>query len=315
LAYQIVHADCIDWLRACPPNSFQAVITDPPFALKEFEDEELEKRAQGKGGIWRIPPAFDGHLRAPLPRFTVLSKEEISELRAFFGEFAQALLPTLVPGAHIFIAATTHLSPVVFDALDTAGFERRGEIVRLVRTLRGGDRPKNAETEFPQVCVTPRSCWEPWGLFRKPIEGRVQNNLRRWKTGGLRRLSATTPFLEVIPSERTPARERAIAAHPALKPQSFLRQLAYAALPLGEGTLLDPFCGSGSTLAACEALGLTSLGIERRADYSADRDGGRSSPGGALCAASALPSLSACADLPPQREQLALLLETREPYK
>ncbi len=267
VAYQIIHADCVEWLRQCPPCTFHAVITDPPFALKEFEDRELEKRAEGKGGVWRIPPSFDGCKRAPMPRFTILTRQEQRALKTFFHEFASALLPTLVPGAHIFIAASTQLSHLVFDALDSAGFERRGEIVRMVRTLRGGDRPKNAEEEFPGVCVTPRSCWEPWGLFRKPLEGRVQDNLRTWKTGGLRRCSEATPFLDVIASERTPARERAIAAHPSLKPQSFLRQLALAALPLEEGTILDPFCGSGSTLAACEALGYASVGIERREDY------------------------------------------------
>lgn len=315
LGYQVIHADCIAWLRNCPHNSFHAVITDPPFALKEFEDGELEKRAKGKGGVWRIPPAFDGHQRAPMPRFTILSKAEIRDLKAFFFDFAEALLPTLVPGAHIFIAATTQLSHVVFDSMDAAGFERRGEIVRLVRTLRGGDRPKNAETDFPLVSVTPRSCWEPWGLFRKSLEGRVQDNLRRWRTGGLRRLSETTPFLDVIPSERTPARERSLAAHPSLKPQSFLRQIAYVALPFGEGTVLDPFCGSGSTLAACEALGYTSIGIERRADYV--QTACEAIPKLASLKVPFLPlpsSVQADIDQPTELAQLTMLLEQREPY-
>lgn len=311
MSYEIIHADCVEWLRCCAPNSFQAVITDPRFGLKEFEDGELEKKAAGKGGVWRIPPAFDGCPRAPMPRFTILSKEEIRRLKAFFYEFAEVLLPTLVPGAHLFVAASTQLSHVVFDSLDAAGFERRGEIVRLVRTLRGGDRPKNAEADFPDVSVTPRSCWEPWGLFRKPLEGRVQDNLRRWKTGGLRRLSAETPFLDLIPSERTPARERAIAAHPSIKPQSFLRQIARAALPLGEGIVLDPFCGSGSTLAACEALGYASVGIERRPEYA--QLACRAVPELArLSVPSALTSVREAPEDAPS--QLALALEKREVY-
>jgi DNA modification methylase len=74
-------------------------------------------------------------------------------------------------------------------------------------------------------------------------------------------------FKDVIPSEKTPQRERRIAAHPSLKPQSFLRQMVYAALPLGEGVVVDPFMGSGSTVAAAEHLGLHSIGLERDANF------------------------------------------------
>jgi site-specific DNA-methyltransferase (adenine-specific) len=46
-----------------------------------------------------------------------------------------------------------------------------------------------------------------------------------------------------------------------------LRQVVRAALPLGEGTVLDPFAGSGSTLAAANAVGYPSVGIENDAKY------------------------------------------------
>ena len=62
-------------------------------------------------------------------------------------------------------------------------------------------------------------------------------------------------------SERTPQRERAIAGHPSIKPQSFLRRIVYASLPLGVGVVADPFMGSGSTIAAAEAIGLCGVGV------------------------------------------------------
>ncbi|WP_299644647.1 hypothetical protein [uncultured Chloroflexus sp.] len=58
---------------------------------------------------------------------------------------------------------------MVFTALSEAGFEFRGQMIRLVRTLRGGDRPKHAEAEFANVGSLPRGCYEPGGLFRKPL--------------------------------------------------------------------------------------------------------------------------------------------------
>jgi site-specific DNA-methyltransferase (adenine-specific) len=134
-------------------------------------------------------------------------------------------------------------------------------------TMRGGDRPKHAHEEFYGVSVMPRSMWEPWIIFRKPIEGRVQDNLRKWNTGGFRRPSADRPFGDVIPSSPTHKSERALAPHPSLKPQAFLRKLVQGVLPLGEGIVLDPFAGSGSTLAAAEASGYQSLGLENDSRY------------------------------------------------
>jgi site-specific DNA-methyltransferase (adenine-specific) len=104
-------------------------------------------------------------------------------------------------------------------------------------------------------------------LFRKSCEGRVQDNLRRWGTGGLRRISADAPFSDVIRSAPTRGSERAIAPHPSLKPQSFMRQIVRAALPLGRGVILDPFMGAGSTIAAAMAVNYASVGIERDRTY------------------------------------------------
>ncbi len=264
---KLFEADCLNWLKNQPHNSVHAVITDPPYGLIEYTSAQQEKLRIGKGGIWRIPPAFDGTKRSPIPRFTVLSPDDLEGLAGFFFEWGRGLLPVLVPGANVVVASNPLLSYIVSGALARTGLERRGEIVRLVMTMRGGDRPKSAHEEFFGVSVMPRSMWEPWLLFRKPIEGRVQDNLRKWKTGGFRRPSKDRPFGDVIPSAPTHASERALAPHPSLKPQAFLRTLVRGVLPLGEGIILDPFAGSGSTLAAAEAVGYGSIGIEKDSHY------------------------------------------------
>ena len=260
-------ADCLPWLEMQPANSVHAVVTDPPYGLLEYSDQEQAKLRNRRGGVWRIPPSFDGSKRAPLPRFTVLKKNDIEQLHDFFLVWGRALLAPLVPGANVIVAGNPLLSYVVSTALARAGLERRGEIARLVMTMRGGDRPKAAHEEFKGVSVMPRSMWEPWLVFRKPIEGRVQDNLRKWGTGGFRRPSGLRPFGDVIQSAPTHSSERKLAPHPSLKPQLFLRQLVRAALPLGKGVVLDPFAGSGSTLAAAEAVGYRSLGVERDPQY------------------------------------------------
>ena len=265
------HGDCLAWLKKRAKThgrSIHAVVTDPPYGITEYLETEKQKLRDGVGGVWRIPPAYDGHQRAPLPRFTVLSASDLDYLHDFFKAWAEVLRPALLPGAHVMVACNPLISPYISMALTRAGLERRGEIVRQVMTMRGGDRPKNAHHEFDDVTVMPRSMWEPWLLYREPIDTKtVADCLRKHKTGGLRRISDDQPFFDMIKSHPTGRREKEIAEHPSLKPQALLRQLVRASLPLGEGVILDPFAGSGSTLAAAEAVGYESIGIELDPEY------------------------------------------------
>jgi site-specific DNA-methyltransferase (adenine-specific) len=264
----LAQADALQWMVTIPDTSIHAIVTDPPYGLIEYEDKDHAKMRAGHGGVWRIPPSFDGSQRAPLPRFTVLTPDDRKRLEHFFGQVAHRALRVLTPGGHFLIASNPLLSSAVFAAIERAGFEKRGEVIRLVQTLRGGDRPKGAEKEFSGVSVMPRSAWEPWGLFRKPISERtVAANLRRWGTGGLRRISDTAPFRDVIRSGPTQKAERQLSQHPSLKPQRFMRHVVRAMLPVEEGILYDPFAGGGATLAAAHRLGLLSAGTEIDAEY------------------------------------------------
>jgi site-specific DNA-methyltransferase (adenine-specific) len=75
-------------------------------------------------------------------------------------------------------------------------------------------------------------------------------------------LDGGKPLPDVIPSFKTPVREREIADHPSLKPQHLLRIFVRALLPYGRGLILDPFMGSGSTIAAASSIGVDAIGIE-----------------------------------------------------
>ena len=264
---QILNLDCISWLQGRSENSIHAVVTDPPFGIREYNENEKKKLRIGKGGVWRIPPSFDGCRRMPLPRFTTLSRNDIDYMHRFFSQWAKLIYRCLVPGGHILIATNPMISHHVYQPIIQAGFEKRGEIVRLVQTLRGGDRPKNAHLEYKDVTVMPRSAWEPWGLFRKPLDGTVRQCLEKWGTGGLRRISPGRPFTDVVLCSPTHSKERSIANHPSLKPQSFMRQIVRASLPLGRGVVLDPFLGGGSTIAAALSLGYDGIGLELDPEY------------------------------------------------
>jgi DNA modification methylase len=265
--YQIHNVDAFEWLTRREPCSVHAVVTDPPYGILEYLPEQLRKKREGNGGIWRLPLNYDGIKRSPMPRFTVLRPVDLRRISEFHVELARQILPVLVPGGHIIMASQSILSHLVIAAFTVEGFEMRGQLARIVKTLRGGDRPKGAHIEYPTVSVCPRSCWEPWLIFRKPCEGRVRDSLGRWGTGALRRPEVDKPFSDLIASGPARGAERKLAAHPSLKPQAFIRQLVWAALPLGTGVLLDPFMGSGSTIAAAEYFGYESIGLEIDPEY------------------------------------------------
>src|SRR5205809_54193 len=62
--------DCLQFLGNAAACSIHAVVTDPPYGLVEYSAKEQAKLRNGQGGIWRLPPAFDGRQRLPVPRFT-----------------------------------------------------------------------------------------------------------------------------------------------------------------------------------------------------------------------------------------------------
>lgn len=268
---RLIRANAFEELADLDENSIHAIVTDPPYGVIEFTRENVDKMRDGVGGVWRIPPELDGNQRNPVPRFTVLDDEDKEMLREFFLKFGREAHRILRPGGHLFLASTQLLMHLVSDAFDEAGLERRDVLVRETKTLRGGDRPKGAHKEYDMVSSMPRVYWEPWLLYRKPFDRRLEENLREWETGGLRRESDERPFTDLLKEGKTSKEERQITAdanpggddpHPNVKPQHLMRELVHASLPLKRGTILDPFAGSGATLAAAEVLGYNSVGIE-----------------------------------------------------
>jgi site-specific DNA-methyltransferase (adenine-specific) len=64
----------------------------------------------------------------------------------------------------------------------------------------------------------------------------------------------------VLEARRT--RRRDATGHPTQKPEALVRLLVALTAPPG-GRVLDPFCGSGTTLVAARAIGRAAIGIDR----------------------------------------------------
>ncbi len=88
--------------------------------------------------MWRQPP----NGMSPLPRFTTMSACDKLQICLRMSEVATELCRALAPGWHVILAANPLLSSRLFSAIAESSFDMRGEVVRIVRTLRGDDRSK-----------------------------------------------------------------------------------------------------------------------------------------------------------------------------
>lgn len=81
--------------------------------------------------------------------------------------------------------------------------------------------------------------------------------------------AAWTPFFycaKAAKSERNAGLPKDANVHPTVKPLELMKYLCRLITP-PNGTILDPFAGSGSTLVAATLEGFNSIGIEMTADY------------------------------------------------
>ncbi|MBI2688760.1 MAG: hypothetical protein HYX27_20860 [Acidobacteria bacterium] len=81
--------DTIQWLADLAPDSIHAVVTDPPYGLREYEDKDYKKLRSGRGGVWRIPPILCSPTRGVERNCTA----SVSKLQRFMRQIVRAALP------------------------------------------------------------------------------------------------------------------------------------------------------------------------------------------------------------------------------
>lgn len=67
----LIHDDCFRWLANAPTNSIEAVVTDPPYGLVEYSEEEQATAAAVYGGFLRRLMATNARRCRVLPSYRV----------------------------------------------------------------------------------------------------------------------------------------------------------------------------------------------------------------------------------------------------
>lgn len=253
------HADMREVLPRCHPDIFDAVVTDPPYEIG------FMGKAWDKNGI-----AFD-----------VQTWREV--------------LRVLKPGANAFVFAHPKKAHRVACAIEDAGFQIQDTIAWFFTT------------GMPKTKTDLKPAYEPIIVARKPGEGRLYierclvpyrdaADLAKAKQKNPGRKDKVTsavyagdrPQQLVNEEGRRPTnaiadegaaamlgepsrilyvpKARGERLHPTEKPLDLMRYLVRLATPPG-GCVLDPFAGSGTTIAASVAEGMTAYGIELDAEH------------------------------------------------
>ncbi len=221
----VVCADTLLTLPQLPPESIDALITDPPYCSGGFgtsvKRDPADKYVQTE--THRQYESFLGDLR------------DQRSYQLWVSHWVASLLPALKTGAPFAIFCDWRQLAATIDAVQVGGLVVRGV---AVWDKTEACRPQRARPRQQAEFIV-------WG-----------NNAGRWVG------YEGAPYLAGVLRFATLQRDR---EHIAEKPLGLMRQLALLAPP--SGLVLDPFAGSGTTLAAALSTGRRAFGIELHAGW------------------------------------------------
>lgn len=169
MSIRVLTGDCREVLATLPEASIDACVTDPPYHLttgKKGGTGEASVNLNSPYGRSRITTGFMGQ------------KWDGGDL-AFTPDLWAAVYHVLKPGAYLLAFGGTRTHHRMACAIEDAGFEIRDEIMWIY----GSGFPKSHNGEWGGTALKPSV--EPITMARKPLEGTVEANWRKWGTGAL----------------------------------------------------------------------------------------------------------------------------------
>ena len=212
MTWAIHHGECVAYLNSLPPNSIDAIVTDPPYGLSpDGKARTWDDLAEGRGRGGFMGRAWD----SAVPGVT----------------WARACFRVLKPGGYIVAFASTRTVHRLAVAIEDANFDIRDQIQwvyysgfpkskNVALAIDKGEGHPNRGRAIPTASIyqasdtkhehkltsNPVGPYEPksddakkWAgygtalkpsqepavLARKPLEGTVAENVLRWGTGGI----------------------------------------------------------------------------------------------------------------------------------
>lgn len=174
MSFIVIRGDCLSTLPLLEENSVDSIVTDPPYELG------------------------------------LLGKSWDSTGIAFSSEMWKKALRVLKPGGHMLVFGGSRTYHRMAVAIEDAGFEIRDQIMWVY----GSGFPKSLNISLALEKNKESSVdWKGWGtalkpahepivLARKPLQGRVIDNILKWGVGGINIDESRVPG-EPVPLNKT----------------------------------------------------------------------------------------------------------------
>ncbi|HHU49265.1 MAG: DNA-methyltransferase [Caldicoprobacterales bacterium] len=231
-SYKLYNDDCLSVLNTIPEKSINLIFADPPYKLSNDGITcKSGKVASVNKGIWDRSSGFSNDHRFNVEWLTLCDK-------------------VLDDNGTIWVSGTYHIIHSIACALYEMGYYILNEIVWY--------KP-NAAPNMGCRCFTASHELLLWAKKDKRAKHTFNYNLMKELNGGKQMRS-----IWEIPT--TPKREKAEGYHPTQKPLSLISRCILASSNEGD-TVLDPFCGSGTTGVAAIRYKRNFIGIEADKEY------------------------------------------------
>jgi site-specific DNA-methyltransferase (adenine-specific) len=221
---RIINADSIYYLPQLEPNSFDALITDPPYSSGGLSMADRQKSPLEKYSQTNAKRVFE-YLKHEFKGDNMDQRAWTNWAAHWLGLCRNVVKPGGV--AAVFIDWRQLAS--LYDAIQWAGWLLRG--------------------------VLP---WDKINARPQPARPRQQCEFIVWASNGPLSTTRPAPYLPGLFQYTAPAPQK--RTHQTEKSLDMMRQLVH--ICVDGGRILDPFAGSGTTICAAALEGFEALGIE-----------------------------------------------------
>lgn len=284
----VICGDSIKEIKKISDNSIHLILSDIPYGISFDKWDVLHNNTNsallGKSPAQDKSSVFKTRGK-PLNGWSEADKQIPLEYYQWCSKWASEWLRVLKPGASCFIFAGRRYAHRCICALEDAGFifkdmlswqkdaaAHRAQNVSVVFDKRNDII--NAEKWNGWKLGNLRPLFEPILWFMKPYaigdtltDNIIQNEVGGYNESAIKNNPLLNQGLEICSNIiKCKAEKSDRGLHPAQKPIALMKYLIELTTIKGQ-TVLDPFCGCGSTLQAAKELDREYIGIEINPDY------------------------------------------------